>query len=113
MNLAILIGHFPPGPFGGAELQAEAWALRLADRHHVTVVTRDLPQTFAPPGGRVLTVGRLIPDKGMDVVVDAVAGIQTSGEYSQDRRTAAKAVGVLFRSTSSSLRLGVPKMGPI
>ena len=24
MNLAILIGHFPPGSFGGAELQAEA-----------------------------------------------------------------------------------------
>ena len=219
MNLCILIGHFPPGPFGGAELQAEAWAVRLADRHRVTVVTRldpvdqpaleeragvrvvrlpvsrvpivrtaldlaaieravrdqspppdlllcfqtfisgwagvraqrrlgipavvwvrgegeyrlrasrrmralapwvwanargvmvqseanrvallaelgdsapgardavagklevvpnglDLPQTVAPPGGRVLTVGRLIPDKGMDVVVDAVAGIQ-------------------------------------
>jgi glycosyltransferase involved in cell wall biosynthesis len=219
MNLAILIGHFPPGPFGGAELQAEAWAKRLADRHHVTVITRhdpasqaareerdgfhvtrlkvlsvpvfrtvcdlyaieravrelsprpdlllcfqtfisgwagvraqrhlgipavvwvrgeaeyrlrasramrvlapwvwasargvlvqseanrvdllgelersapgalaavagklevvpnglDLPESVAPPGGRVLTVGRLIPEKGMDVVIDAVAGIQ-------------------------------------
>lgn len=45
MNLAFLIGHFPPGPFGGAELQAEAWALRLADRHRVTVITRHDPPT--------------------------------------------------------------------
>jgi len=43
MNLALLIGHFPPGSFGGAELQAEGWARRLADRHHVTVVTRRDP----------------------------------------------------------------------
>ncbi|HYM81454.1 MAG TPA: glycosyltransferase, partial [Candidatus Limnocylindria bacterium] len=45
MNLAILIGHFPPGPFGGAEVQAEAWAQRLADRHRVTVVTRRDPDS--------------------------------------------------------------------
>jgi glycosyltransferase involved in cell wall biosynthesis len=45
VNLALLIGHFPPGPFGGAELQAEAWAKRLADRHQVTVVTRRDPMT--------------------------------------------------------------------
>lgn len=219
MNLAILIGHFPPGAFGGAELQAQAWARHLAEHHRVTVVTRrdppdqpgdetrdgyrvvrlpvarlpllrtaldlagieravaaldprpdlllcfqtfisglagvrvqrrlgipavvwvrgeaeyrlgpwrrmravsprvwteargvlvqsegvrdellgeleraapgaraavagklevvpnglDPPAEVAPPGGRVLTVGRLIPDKGMDVVIDAVAGIQ-------------------------------------
>jgi len=219
VNLALLIGHFPPGGFGGAELQAEGWARRLADRHRVTVVTRrdppgqpaaeerdgfrveripvspvpllrtaldlaaitravrglsprpdlllcfqtfisgwagvraqarlgvpavvwvrgegeyrlrgslamrtlaprvwgaaravvvqseairstlldelgrvapglrgaieaklevvpnglDLPDAVLPPGGRVLTVGRLIPDKGMDTVIDAVAGIQ-------------------------------------
>jgi glycosyltransferase involved in cell wall biosynthesis len=43
VNLAILIGHFPPGPFGGAELQAEGWAKRLARRHRVTVVTRRDP----------------------------------------------------------------------
>jgi glycosyltransferase involved in cell wall biosynthesis len=43
VNLALLIGHFPPGPFGGAELQAEGWARRLADRHRVTVVTRRDP----------------------------------------------------------------------
>jgi glycosyltransferase involved in cell wall biosynthesis len=219
VNLGILIGHFPPGPFGGAELQAETWARRLAARHTVTVITRrdppsqpererrdgfdvirlpvsrvpllrtvrdlaaveraiaalaprpdlllcfqtfisglagvraqerlgipavvwvrgeseyrldrsrrahaispgvwkrargvlvqseanraalldqldrvsaavreevaarldvipnglDLPADLAPPGGRVLSVGRLIPEKGMDVVIDAVAGIQ-------------------------------------
>jgi glycosyltransferase involved in cell wall biosynthesis len=40
VNLVILIGRFPPGPQGGAEYQAEAWARRLADRHRVTVVTR-------------------------------------------------------------------------
>ena len=40
MNLAILIGRFPPGVIGGAELQAEAWARRLAVRHRVTVITR-------------------------------------------------------------------------
>jgi len=40
MNLGILIGRFPPGALGGAEHQAECWAMRLADRHRVTVVTR-------------------------------------------------------------------------
>ncbi len=40
MHLAILIGHFPPTAFGGAELQAEGWARRLAASHQVTVVTR-------------------------------------------------------------------------
>jgi glycosyltransferase involved in cell wall biosynthesis len=43
VNLALLIGHFPPGAFGGAELQAEGWALRLAMHHRVTVLTRDDP----------------------------------------------------------------------
>jgi colanic acid/amylovoran biosynthesis glycosyltransferase len=42
MNLAFLIGRFPPGVFGGAEIQAEGWALRLADRHRITVVTRHI-----------------------------------------------------------------------
>ena len=40
MNLVLLIGHFPPAAFGGAELQAEGWARRLAARHDVTVITR-------------------------------------------------------------------------
>jgi glycosyltransferase involved in cell wall biosynthesis len=43
MRLALLIGAFPPGPFGGAEIQAEEWARRLARRHEVTVITRRLP----------------------------------------------------------------------
>jgi glycosyltransferase involved in cell wall biosynthesis len=43
MNLAILIGRFPPGPQGGAEHQAEGWARRLADRHRVVVITRREP----------------------------------------------------------------------
>jgi glycosyltransferase involved in cell wall biosynthesis len=43
MRLALLIGHFPPGPFGGAELQAEEWASRLGERHAVTVITRRDP----------------------------------------------------------------------
>lgn len=48
MNLAILIGAFPPGPVGGAEFQAERWALRLSQRHHVTVVTRRNPPGQPP-----------------------------------------------------------------
>jgi len=48
MNLAILIGHFPPAAYGGAELQAEGWAKRLAKRHRVTVITRADP--VRPPG---------------------------------------------------------------
>ena len=40
MRIAILVGHFPPGAFGGAEAQAQEWAVRLARRHEVTVVTR-------------------------------------------------------------------------
>ncbi len=47
MHVAILIGHFPPGSFGGAEIQAEAWARRLVDRHRVTVITRHDPTTTA------------------------------------------------------------------
>ena len=44
MNLAILITRFPPGVVGGAEIQAEEWARRLAEHHRVTVITRrDLP----------------------------------------------------------------------
>jgi glycosyltransferase involved in cell wall biosynthesis len=48
MNLAILIGRFPPGPEGGAEHQAEGWARRLCDRHRVVVITRQEPPR--PPG---------------------------------------------------------------
>jgi glycosyltransferase involved in cell wall biosynthesis len=40
VNLALLIGRFPPGVFGGAEFQAEQWARRLSARHRVLVVTR-------------------------------------------------------------------------
>jgi glycosyltransferase involved in cell wall biosynthesis len=40
VKLAILIGQFPPGVFGGAEFQAEQWARRLSDRHRIRVVTR-------------------------------------------------------------------------
>lgn len=43
MNIAILIGHFPPGSFGGAELQAQGWAERLSAHHQVTVITRRDP----------------------------------------------------------------------
>jgi colanic acid/amylovoran biosynthesis glycosyltransferase len=49
VNLAILIGQFPPGVFGGAELQAGQWARRLATRHRITVVTRC---NSAAPAGR-------------------------------------------------------------
>lgn len=45
MRIAILIGHFPPGSFGGAEIQAEQWAERLSHRHEIVVVTRRDPPT--------------------------------------------------------------------
>jgi len=45
MKIALLIGHFPPGAFGGAELQAEQWAARLSRHHEVTVITRRDPPT--------------------------------------------------------------------
>jgi glycosyltransferase involved in cell wall biosynthesis len=48
VDLAILIGHFPPAAYGGAELQAEGWARRLAKRHRVTVITR--ADTVRPAG---------------------------------------------------------------
>src|SRR4249920_2651393 len=48
MDLALLIGHFPPAAYGGAELQAESWAKRLATRHRVTVLTR--ADDERPPG---------------------------------------------------------------
>ena len=48
VNLALLIGHFPPAAYGGAELQAEGWARRLARRHRVTVITRG--DARRPPG---------------------------------------------------------------
>lgn len=43
MNLALLIGRFPPGVVGGAEVQAEQWAAHLGARHRVTVITRRDP----------------------------------------------------------------------
>jgi glycosyltransferase involved in cell wall biosynthesis len=55
----------------------------------------DLPDTVAPAGGRVLTVGRLIADKGMETVVDAVAGLQglltVAGEGPERARLEARA----------------------
>ena len=58
LNIAILIGRFPPGALGGAEHQAECWARRLGDRHQVTVVTRQEPPGPAGletrPGYRVV-----------------------------------------------------------
>lgn len=60
MHVAILIGHFPPGAFGGAEIQAEGWARRLSDRHRVTVVTRrDPPEQPAREERDGFTVVRL------------------------------------------------------
>lgn len=58
MEIAILIGHFPPGSFGGAELQAQGWAERLSAHHRVTVITRrdpaDQPAHEARDGYTVL-----------------------------------------------------------
>lgn len=45
---------------------------------HIEVVANglDLPAPPFPRGARVLTVARLIPDKGVDVVIEAVAAMQ-------------------------------------
>jgi glycosyltransferase involved in cell wall biosynthesis len=44
VNVAILIGRFPPHDVGGAERQADRWAAWLAARgHRVTVITRRWP----------------------------------------------------------------------
>lgn len=62
MNLAILIGRFPPGVFGGAEIQAEQWARRLSDRHRVLVITRrerpDDPYRLERDGFTVVRLAR-------------------------------------------------------
>ncbi len=65
------------------ELDRRAPRLRAGVAAHLEVVPNglDLPDLAArrpAPGGRVIAVGRLIPDKGMDVVIDAVAGMQGS-----------------------------------
>ena len=46
LNLAIIIPTFPPGPIGGAELQAQGWAERLSAHHRVTVITRRDPASL-------------------------------------------------------------------
>ncbi len=74
MNLAFLVGRFPPGPQGGAEHQAEGWARRLSDRHRVVVITRQEPP--APPGreardGYEVIRLPLFPARGLRALVDA------------------------------------------
>ncbi len=64
-------------------LDRRAPGLRERVAAHLEVVPNglDLPDPAASrpaPNGRVVSVGRLIPDKGMDVVIDAVAGVQGS-----------------------------------
>lgn len=78
MHVAIVIGRFPPGVVGGAELQAEAWAKRLAPRHRVTVVTRhDAPGQQAHEVHAAFTVHRLpvSPVPGWRTLAD-VAGVE-------------------------------------
>ncbi|MFI5372133.1 MAG: glycosyltransferase family 4 protein [Candidatus Eisenbacteria bacterium] len=84
MNLLLLIGAFPPGPFGGAETQAEAWAGRLATRHRVTVITRRRPAT------RPLRERR----DGYEVVSLPVSGVPMARTW-LDREAAARVIGTL------------------
>ena len=66
MHVAILIGRFPPGVVGGAEIQAQSWAARLAVRHRITVITRR--ETPGP-------VAREARD-GFEVVVQSVVVVR-------------------------------------
>jgi glycosyltransferase involved in cell wall biosynthesis len=61
MNLAILIARFPPGVVGGAEIQAQEWARRLAVRHRVTVFTRRDPPSQPASESRDGFVVRRLP----------------------------------------------------
>lgn len=61
MNLAILIARFPPGVVGGAEIQAEEWARRLAEHHRVTVITRRDPPSQQRSESRDGFVVRRVP----------------------------------------------------
>jgi glycosyltransferase involved in cell wall biosynthesis len=57
------------------QLQARSPRAAVALRERINVVPNglDLPASPAPRGTRVLTVGRLIPEKGMDTVITAAA----------------------------------------
>jgi glycosyltransferase involved in cell wall biosynthesis len=82
VNLAILIGQFPPGAVGGAELQAEQWAMHLAPRHRVTVITRANPQA---PAGRSSRDGFDL----IRVPVSGLPGIRTLLDLGKIRATVA------------------------
>lgn len=78
MHVAIVIGRFPPGVVGGAEIQAEAWARRLAARHRVSVVTRhDAPGQSACEERDGFVVHRLPASRlpGWRTIAD-VAGVE-------------------------------------
>ena len=113
MHVAILIGHFPPAAYGGAELQAEGWAKRLAKRHRVTVITR---ADGARPPGRERR-------DGFDLVrlaVSHVPGWRTLGDLIAIERALAALeprpdVALCFQTFISGLagtraggRLGIP-----
>jgi len=74
----------------------------------------DLAEPPFTPGSGVLVVGRLIPEKGVDVVVDAVAGLRgrltVAGDGPQRARLEARArrhgLDARFEGHVSSARLG-------
>ena len=51
-------------------------AARVGSRLGVGPNGLELPRAPGPPGGRVLTVGRLVRGKGVGVVIDAMAGLR-------------------------------------
>ncbi|MGH7742854.1 MAG: glycosyltransferase, partial [Candidatus Eiseniibacteriota bacterium] len=89
------------------ELNARHDALgdKLAARVQVVANGLDLPPAPRAPNARgpVLTVGRLIPDKGMDTVIDAVAGsertlvIAGAGPERSRLEARARAAGLAIR----------------
>jgi glycosyltransferase involved in cell wall biosynthesis len=80
MNLAFLIGRFPPGVYGGAEIQAEGWARRLADRHRVTVVTRRLDRAHPEAETRDGVTVRRVPVASWPVLRTALDVARTVRE---------------------------------
>lgn len=122
MNLALLIGRFPPGPpLGGAELQAAEWAARLAARHRVSVITRRLPPALpacerheAAGTGGAYDIRRtaVSPLPGLRTLLDrrAVAAVVASLDPRPDRLLCFQTFVSGWIGVALQRRLGIPAL---